>query len=80
MRGYLPKTSKSLFICDSPTKEETTNQAFEAEGLRINVVPGSQYIGAYIGPEEDSDAWVRPQAEKYSEDVRDLSKFIKKNP
>ena len=30
-------------------------QAFEAEGLRVNVVPGSQYFGAYVGPEKERD-------------------------
>ena len=40
-RGYLPEPAKSLFICDSAAQEEATNQAFEVEVLRFNVVPGS---------------------------------------
>ena len=47
---YFPEPSKSLFICDSPVQEDTLKQAFESEGLRVNVVPGSRYIGAYVGP------------------------------
>ena len=40
----------------------------------------SQYLGAYIVQTEEKDAWVRLQAEKCSEGVRDLAKVPKRNP
>ena len=52
VRGYSPEPAKSIFICGSHTQKETTNQEFEFEGLRINVVPGIQYLGRYIDPVE----------------------------
>ena len=64
VRGYYPEPAKSIFICDSPTLEETAKQAFEAEVLKVNVVPGSQYIGAYVVQSEEMDAWVPSQVEK----------------
>ena len=39
-RGYFPEPTKALFICDSPSQEEASNQTLEAEGLRVNMVPG----------------------------------------
>ena len=63
VRGYFPDLAKSLFICDSPAQEEATKQAFVEEGLRVNMVPGSQYLGAYSVPEKDRDTWVRLQEE-----------------
>ena len=38
-------------------------QAFEAEGLRVNIVSGRRYIGAYVVPEKERNAWVRLQVE-----------------
>ena len=63
VKGYFPKLYKSIFICDSPAQEEATKQAFVEEGLRVNMVPGSQYLGAYSVPEKDRDTWVRLQEE-----------------
>ena len=57
--------------------EETENQSFGAEGLRVNVVPGIQYIGTYICPSEERDALVCPQVEKWEEGVKDLAKVTK---
>ena len=37
-RRYLPEPSKSMFISDSPNKEEAENQKFNSEGLNINFV------------------------------------------
>ena len=49
MRGYLPEPDKSLLICNSSAQEEASNQEFETEILRVNIVPGIQYLGAYVG-------------------------------
>ena len=57
-RGYFPELANSLFVCDSPTQEETAKQVREAEGLRVNVVPGIRCFVAYVSPVEDRDAWV----------------------
>ena len=50
------------------------------EGLRVNVVIGTQYIGAYVGLEGEKDNWVRPQVKKWAEGVRDLEKVARRNP
>ena len=60
-RGSFPEPSKSIFILDSSAKKETENQVFEAKGLRVNVVPGNQYLGSYVGPSEESNDCVRLQ-------------------
>ena len=39
-KGYFPDPTKSLFICDSTAQEDTEKQACDAEGLRVNVMPG----------------------------------------
>ena len=40
-RVYFPEPDNLLLIYYSPAQEETWKQAFEAEGLKINMVPGS---------------------------------------
>ena len=31
------------------------------EGLDLNFVSGSRYLGAYIGPRDQLEAWVNPK-------------------
>ena len=49
-RGYLPEPAKSIFISDTPGKEEAAKREFDVEGLTLNFVSGSRYLGAYLGP------------------------------
>ena len=51
--GYFPQPSKSLFISDTPGQEEAANWEFAKEGLVLNFVSGSRYLGAYLGPQAE---------------------------
>ena len=42
------------------------------EGLTLNFVSGSRHLGAYLGPQEELEAWVKPQAEEWANWVRVL--------
>ena len=59
-RGYLPDPAKSLFISDTPGQEEVAKRGFSMEGLTLNFVSGSWYLGAYLGPWDQLEAWVKP--------------------
>ena len=59
-RGYSPETAKSLFISDTPGQEEAEKQEFSVEGLTLNFVSGSRYLAAYLGPQAELEAWVKP--------------------
>ena len=48
--SYLPKLSKSLCIADLPDQEATAKREFAVEGLDINFVGGSWYLGGYLIP------------------------------
>ena len=74
-RGYFPETAKSLFISDTPEQEEVAKQEFEVEGLTLNFVSGSGYLGAYLGPQAELDVWVKPQVEAWSHRVKVLAKI-----
>ena len=50
--GYFPEPAKSLFILDTPVQEEATKREFDVEGLYLNFISGSRYLGAYIGPRD----------------------------
>ena len=50
-QGYLPEPAKSLFISDTPGQEAGAKSAFAAEGLVLNFVSGSRYLGAHLGPQ-----------------------------
>ena len=74
-RGYLPKPDKSLFILDTPGQEEAAKRYFEAEGLEINFVSCSRYLGAYVVPQEALEVWVKIQVEAWDHGVRVLGQI-----
>ena len=56
--GYFPNLAKSLFILDTPRQEEAAKREFAVEGLTLNFVSGSRYLGAYLGPQKAQvEAW-----------------------
>ena len=79
-RGYLPDPVKSLFISDTPGQEEAASRSLEAEGLALNLVSGSRYMGAYLGHEEELAAWVKPQVEAWAHGFRVLGKISRQHP
>ena len=74
-RGYFPETAKSLFISDIPGQEEAERREFAVERLTLNFVSGSQYLGAYLGPQEELEAWVKPQVEAWAHGVTVLCRI-----
>ena len=73
-RGYLPDTAKSLFILDTSGQEEAARREFSVEGIVLNFVSGSKYLGAYLSPQEELEALVKPQVEALAHGVRVLDK------
>ena len=74
-RGYFPETAKSLFISDTPGQEAAAKMEFEKEGLDLNFVSGSRYLGAYLGPHAELEEWVKPQVEARAHGVKVLAKI-----
>ena len=74
-RGYLPDPAQSLFISETPGQEEVEKREFAMEGLTPNLVSGSWYLGAYLGPRDQLEAWVKPQVEAWAHGVRVLDKI-----
>ena len=79
-RGYFPKPAKSLFISDILGQEEAAKREFAKEGLVLNSVSGSRYLGAYLGPWDQLEAWVKPQVEAWAHGVRVLGKISQRHP
>ena len=79
-RGYSPKPAKSLFISDTLEQEEASKRELAVEGLTLNLVSGSSYLGAYFGPQAELEAWVKPQVEAWSHRVRVLAKISRRHP
>ena len=73
--GYFPELAKYLFILDTPGQEEAARREFVADGLVLNFVSGSRYLGAYLGSQEELEAWVKPQVEAWTHGVRVLGKI-----
>ena len=46
----------------------------------MNFISGSRYLGAYIGPQEELDAWVKPQVEAWAHGVIVLDKIARQHP
>ena len=78
-QGYLPKPDKSLLISDTPEQEEAAKREFTEEGLDLNFVIGSRYLGAYLVPQEELEAWVKPQVEAWAHGVRVLGKITQRH-
>ena len=53
---------------------------FAAEGLVLNFVSRSRYLGAYLGPQEELAAWVKPQVESQAHGFRILGKIARGYP
>ena len=54
--GYLPELAKSLFISDTPGKEEAEKWEFAKDGLVLNFTRVSWYLRAYLGPQKELEA------------------------
>ena len=78
--GYFPEPDKSLFISDTPGQEEAAKREFVKEGLDLNFISGSQYLGANIYPQDQLEAWVKPQVEAWAYGVRVLGKISQRHP
>ena len=74
-RGYFPEPAKFLFISETPRKEEAAKREFGREGLVLNFIRGSPYLGACLGPHKGLKAWVKPQVEAWAHGVRVLAKI-----
>ena len=76
-QGYFPEPAKSLFIADTPEQEAAAKKEFAKEGLVLNFVSGSRYLGAYLGPQAELEAWVKPQVEEWAHGVKVLAKIAR---
>ena len=79
-QGYLPELAKSLCTSDTPEQEAGAKRAFSAEGLVLNFVSGHRYLGAYLGPQAELEAWVKPQVEAWAHGVKVLAKIDRRHP
>ena len=50
------------------------------EGLTLNFIGSSIYLGAYLGPQEELEAWVKPQVEAWAYGVIVFAKIALRNP
>ena len=79
-QGYFIKPDKSLFISDKPGQEEGAKREFAVEGLNLNFVSGSRYLGAYLGPQKELEVWVKPQVQAWVHGVRVFGKISQQHP
>ena len=79
-QGYFSEPDKPLFISDTPGQEEAAKREFAKEGLCLNFVSGSCYLGAYLGLQEELEAWVKPQVEVWGHGVWFLGKIPRQHP
>ena len=79
-QGYFPKLAKLLFISNTPGQEAAAKREFTKEGLALNFISGSRYLGAYLGPQAELNAWVKPQVEAWAQGVRVLDQISRRHP
>ena len=61
-------------------QEEAAKKEFSLEGLTLNFVSGSRYLGAYLGPQDQLDASVKPQVEAWAHGIKVLGKISLRHP
>ena len=76
---YFPELAKSIFISGTPGKEAAAKKELSVEGLALNFVSGCRYLGAYLGPQQELEAWIKPQVEAWSHGVRVLGKISRRH-
>ena len=74
-QGYLPEPTKPLFVSDNLGQDKAAKPEFASGGLILNFVSGSRYLGAYLGPQEELEAWVKPQVEAWAHGVKVFAKI-----
>ena len=74
-RGYFLEPAKSLFILDTPGQEEAAKRGFSGEVLNLHFVSSSRCLGAYLGPQDEIETWVKPHMEEWAQRVRVLGKI-----
>ena len=79
-RGYFTKQAKSVFTADTPGQEEAAKREFAMEGLDLKFISDSTFLGAYLGPRDQLEAWVKPQVEAWVHGVRVLGKIADGTP
>ena len=79
-RGYFLDPDKFLFISDTLGQEEASKREFAKEGLDLNFVSGSRYLGAYLGLQDQLEEWVKPQVEKRAHGVIILGNISQRHP
>ena len=73
--GYFSEPARFVFISDTSGQEEAARREFAAEVLVLNFVSVRRYLGDYLGPQEELEAWVKPQVEAWSHRVIVLGKI-----
>ena len=76
-RVYSPEPAKYLFISDTLGQEEAEKREFAIEGITLKFVSGSRYLGAYLGPRDQLEAWLKPKVESRFHGVRVLGKIAR---
>ena len=46
----------------------------------LNFISSSRYLGAYLGPQAELEAWVKPQVEAWANGVKVLAKIHRRHP
>ena len=59
-RGYFPKLAKSLLVSETLGLDGEARREFAVKGLVLNFVSVSRYMGVYLGPQDQLEAWVKP--------------------
>ena len=77
-QGYFPKPFKSLFIADKLEDNVAEKREFAREGLNLNYVDCSRYLGSFLGPREELEEWLRPKVEAWANGIRTLAKISKR--
>ena len=79
-RGYLPNPKKFLFIADTQEQEEAAKREFATEDSEFTFLGRSWYLGAYLGSQEELEAWVKHQVEAWTDGVRTSGKIANRYP
>ena len=68
--GYFPEPSKCILVVPSQWIDRTDNMFSD---LKFTVVPGSRYLGGFIGEQQALTPWIENKVSKWARDVDTLA-------
>ncbi len=75
--GFFVEPTKSIAICPEPQQPAAKTHL---QGLDLEFLLGSRYLGGYIGDKDGIEDWIKPKIQAWIQGIADLAKVARRFP